>query len=1375
MDIKELQDYRLTDAIKFHNHLNPKVWGSDEHILPEVREKLLAIAEDFKEFLGLDLEVKDITLSGSNAAYTYTDHSDLDLHLVVDLPKADISDVYRELFDAKKYQYNDTHNYTIGGIPVELYVQNANENPESQGIYSLLQNNWLIVPKRRKPTVDDISVKSKYEDIGRRVEDAIASKDPARLDAIAHKIKAMRQSGLDKTGEFGPENLAFKILRSNGTLDQLRDARSAAKSASLSIDEEENKKTKPDSIFGGLWYPGYHYYGASAEVNDDTITPDDIGADDVNESAGENIQDLLNKFAAYCTDRLGIDHPPKLQLKKDPAWAERNATFGRYDPETDTLTLTIANRHPVDIMRTMAHELVHRKQDDVESLPADAGETGSHWENQANAEAGKIMRDWGAQNPELFDRKPISEATGYIPVNAEEARDPRYSMAITVDIKPGEVQRQAAKMGWKTDRAGHPQVARTNGLVESLTKRLNAIKESRGLDERIGIQLMSEDPEQLDEVNMSPGALADWAKSAGEMQSGFEAELIFAGLGEEEEEYDPEYEPDYSYDPRPDSIEEIIEFFQSGDFADLSDRAANRIRRQMEEEYTEWLDDKMMDDWDNDKDVAVREYLENTEGLEGEELKTRTDAALSDENRDYDNALEFYSDDWRSEHDEQDWLRSNGIRHMSDAENTYSLIWPHMEDMNSGHSSSEGGFNEAAAEHLADSLSNDLGVKTTVSSRYHSADRDTESWIFEPDGSLEGDSSNDMPVEIVSPPMPLEKTLEIMPKFFAWAEAQGAYANKSTGFHMSVSMPEHKGSDLDYIKLAVFLGDKYVIDQFGRAGNYYCVSAMDKIQKQLKDRPIEDKEKALANMRSGLNTLASQALVHASGFGKYVTINPKTNYVEFRTAGGKDYFKDMDKIQQTMTRYARALSLAMDPAAEKQEYAKKLYKTLTDVQTQQVTDPKTGRKRTEVKPGQDDAIGLFSRYVAGEMPKSALRSFLKQLQQSRETKRQAAAGEPMVWRVTTGNQSMNVVATGEKEAKEKALREWDYNVSPANLHVTRAELVGPVADTATPPRDIMTEPAADDPNGNYVLRRRVNNEGTGPIVYRFSAPNNVTAIETARQWTQARGLDRRSVWLDHISGVPPEVLNARPEQPAAPAARGSILPGSTEALTLQRAYPDVLITDADSSTGKWVIFSNTSFSSEALIEATSALDALLQFHRWMASGDHRDSYRLRPADEHDIDYFQTYGNSAQELEPEVAQNFQQPTLLSQTDVENRLGWGDQTADANYEIVDLRNNTTPVFKLIANSFADAARKLEQWLSATDADPAGFAVRRIPQTTAQPTGNTFTGRWRVVSSNTGETVYEFGGAGNRQADANRIAAEWAHRTGFDDPVEVYPVMQ
>ena len=74
----------------------------------------------------------------------------------------------------------------------------------------------------------------------------------------------------------------------------------------------------------------------------------------------------------------------------------------------------------------------------------------------------------------------------------------------------------------------------------------------------------------------------------------------------------------------------------------------------------------------------------------------------------------------------------------------------------------------------------------------------------------------------------------------------------------------------------------------------------------------------------------------------------------------------------------------------------------------------------------------------------------------------------------------------------------------------------------------MTTPAADDPRGNYVLRQREGNEGTGAVLYRFSAPNNTAAIEAARQWTTAQGIERRSVWLDHISGVPPEILNAAP-------------------------------------------------------------------------------------------------------------------------------------------------------------------------------------------------------------------------------------------------------
>ena len=128
MNIHELDSYQLSDAIKFHDRLNHRLWSNDEHLHPQVRDKLLEISQDFQEFLGVpDLDVKDITISGSNAAYNYTNHSDIDLHLVIDLPTADSSEVYRELFDAKKYQYNDQHNIKIGGYSVELYVHNPNQ------------------------------------------------------------------------------------------------------------------------------------------------------------------------------------------------------------------------------------------------------------------------------------------------------------------------------------------------------------------------------------------------------------------------------------------------------------------------------------------------------------------------------------------------------------------------------------------------------------------------------------------------------------------------------------------------------------------------------------------------------------------------------------------------------------------------------------------------------------------------------------------------------------------------------------------------------------------------------------------------------------------------------------------------------------------------------------------------------------------------------------------------------------------------------------------------------------------------------------------------------------------------------------------------
>ena len=93
MNINELETYNLADAVKFHSELNPRLW-QNEQLRPEVEQQLRAIVDDFRQFLGIrDLDVRDITISGSNAAYTYTPHSDIDLHLVVNLDEVCDSDV----------------------------------------------------------------------------------------------------------------------------------------------------------------------------------------------------------------------------------------------------------------------------------------------------------------------------------------------------------------------------------------------------------------------------------------------------------------------------------------------------------------------------------------------------------------------------------------------------------------------------------------------------------------------------------------------------------------------------------------------------------------------------------------------------------------------------------------------------------------------------------------------------------------------------------------------------------------------------------------------------------------------------------------------------------------------------------------------------------------------------------------------------------------------------------------------------------------------------------------------------------------------------------------------------------------------------------
>lgn len=491
MNIFELESFNLADAVKFHDRLNHRLWDSSEHLHPQVKERLMAVARDFQEFLGVpDLDVKDITVSGSNAAYNYTDGSDIDLHLVVEIPDVAHDEVYRELFNAKKYQYNEQHNIRIGGADVELYAQPSDQPHHSQGIYSLLRNAWIQVPRRRKVTIDDSCVQAKYQDLKARIESAVDSGDSGRMRSLQQKIKTMRQTGLEQQGEFGCDNLVFKMLRAHGAIKRLIDARNDAHARELSLAEKNT--TKAPVVYGFM-----------------SESPDGVDPSTKMflEAEPTDTEQTVRDFIDYAAEQLGITQLPQIELHSDPEWSSQSHSFGRYTPETHTLEVSLANRHVMDILRTTAHELAHCRQNQDSELPDEAGETGSDWENQAHAVAGVIMRNWADRNPAMF------ESSGYIPTEAEK-NDPRFEMALTQDVRPGATGLNANRMSLKTDAQGRPQMLRADGKVNMVEYRMpqpsKGPNNNRDLNAPLGPETPPKMPAGTIKVDVSD--MYDWYK-----------------------------------------------------------------------------------------------------------------------------------------------------------------------------------------------------------------------------------------------------------------------------------------------------------------------------------------------------------------------------------------------------------------------------------------------------------------------------------------------------------------------------------------------------------------------------------------------------------------------------------------------------------------------------------------------------------------------------------------------------------------------------------------------------------------------------------------------------------------------------------------------
>lgn len=217
-----------TGLLKPKDSLFPKFWKNNA-LNPIVNRKLMEIADEVIKSLNLTGEVKDIVITGSIASYNWHEMSDIDLHIMLDFNKIDDNfDLVKRMLDQTRINWNKKHNIRIAGKEVELYFQHYEESHEANGIWSLELEKWLAEPVRLNPELDLLTTEKKAQCIAECIEHLnkmIKRKQYKQAYAFSSKIKdkiaRMRKSGLDKEGIYSPENLAFKMLRNAGYLEQL--------------------------------------------------------------------------------------------------------------------------------------------------------------------------------------------------------------------------------------------------------------------------------------------------------------------------------------------------------------------------------------------------------------------------------------------------------------------------------------------------------------------------------------------------------------------------------------------------------------------------------------------------------------------------------------------------------------------------------------------------------------------------------------------------------------------------------------------------------------------------------------------------------------------------------------------------------------------------------------------------------------------------------------------------------------------------------------------------------------------------------------------------------------------------------------------------
>lgn len=294
--------------LNMKDELNSDIWNGDV-MDEEVRKVLIKNALEFIKYSKVDKQkFKDITVTGSLANYNYTDNSDIDIHILIDFNQiSDDKEFVGEYFKNKKNLWSETYPSSIRGHDVELYFQDISEPHTSTGVYSLMSNEWLTKPIKKMIAIDTANVQLKAAHIMNIIDNLEESKNSIdivnKVDSLMERIKKMRQSGLEKEGEFATENIVFKILRNSDYIKKLVDLKNDAMSKELTVEGENLTEVNVLDFIRkhkntGLLTLGMIVGAMAGGVSSEEIRQTGVGQELINKAqkfmSSENLTNMVN-------------------------------------------------------------------------------------------------------------------------------------------------------------------------------------------------------------------------------------------------------------------------------------------------------------------------------------------------------------------------------------------------------------------------------------------------------------------------------------------------------------------------------------------------------------------------------------------------------------------------------------------------------------------------------------------------------------------------------------------------------------------------------------------------------------------------------------------------------------------------------------------------------------------------------------------------------------------------------------------------------------------------------------------------------------------------------------------------------------------------